>query len=433
MGYIFEAEIESIIHAVRVKTIGEDDDVFLKKILSANIHPAIQAYFKAEVEKTLSQERGSEYRSKKFSYSLAEVKSLEEQIDLLLVQNYHFGLQEFESILDESVHFHFNYLCRPQWTLLNFIVGDKRRVASSTIEKRLKYCIDYTYFPELIKRFLVDHGLAEVTYEEFKSLIEKIDHEVVAQHSSFELAQITRALFDFVESGKMVPQVEFEQQTLPINAAIVFFDDKHLTDIRVRLEFERDHNRIIQITADRLADIIEIVRVGHEDATARPITLPMDTPDDIPLLSKEVADQSNPTLFDNAASQEQKAGSDAQATEDSEASKTPSIIFGEDDQKIFATMPGAKRKEILDLLSEKERRLIVRKLFFKDESAFQGAVTEISILETWDSVAQYLEMLFRANEADPFSKVAILFTDKLFAYYHSSSAEGYGRILHAIY
>lgn len=66
MGYIFEAEIESIIHAVRVKTIGEEDDVFLKKILSANIHPAIKVYFKAEVEKTLSQERGLEYRSKKF-------------------------------------------------------------------------------------------------------------------------------------------------------------------------------------------------------------------------------------------------------------------------------------------------------------------------------------------------------------------------------
>ena len=201
-----------------------------------------------------------EYRSKKFSYSLPEVRSLEEQIDLVLIQNYNFSLQEFESLLDESVHFQFNYLCRPQWTLLNFIVGDQRRVASAIIEKRLRYCVDYTYFPELIKRYIADHGLAEVTYEEFKSLIEKIDHEVVSRHSSLELAHMTRALFDFVESGKMVPQVEFEQQTLPINAAIVFFEDKKYPEIYTRLESERDHNRVIQITADRLADIIEIVR-----------------------------------------------------------------------------------------------------------------------------------------------------------------------------
>ena len=270
MGFIFEADIESIIHAVHIKTIGEDDGIVLKKILSAKIHPAIKAYFKAEVEKVLVHERGLEYRSKKFSYSLPEVRSLEEQIDLLLVQNYHFSLQEFESLLDESVHFQFNYLCRPQWTLLNFIVGEQRRVASDIIEKRLRYCVDYTYFPELIKRYFSDHGLAEVTYEEFKSLIERIDREVVARHSSLELAHIMRALFDFVESGKMVPQVEFEQQTLPINAAIVFFGDKNMPDICTRLELERDRNRVVQITVDRLADIIEIVRTGNEDATAHP-------------------------------------------------------------------------------------------------------------------------------------------------------------------
>lgn len=277
MGYIFEAEIESIINVVRVKTIGEEDGILLKKILTANIHPALKAYFKAEVEKTLLQERTSEYRSKKFSYSSPEVVSLQQRIDMLLIQNYHFSRQEYESLLDESVHFQFNYLCRPQWTLLNFIVGEQRKVASATIETRLHYCVDYKYFPEIIKRYIVEHGLAEVTYEEFKSLLEKIDREVIAQHTSLELAYMPRALFDFVESGKMEPMIDVEQQTLPINAAIVFFDDKHLNDVRIRLEFERDRNKVFQITVARLADIIEIVRTGNEDATAHPVETPAGT------------------------------------------------------------------------------------------------------------------------------------------------------------
>jgi hypothetical protein len=423
MGYIFEAEIESIIHAVRVKTIGEEDGVFLKKILTANIHPAIRAYFKAEVEKILANERGLEYRSKKFPYALAEVKSLEEQIDLLLVQNYHFSLQEFESILDESVHFQFNYLCRPQWTLLNFIVGDQRRVASSNIEKRLKYCIDYTYFPELIKRYLVDHGLAEVTYEEFKSLIEKIDHEVVAQHSSLELAQMTRALFDFVESGKMVPQVEFEQQTLPINAAIVFFDDKQLTDIRTRLELEHNQNRIIQITLDRLADIIEIVRVGKEDATARPVVIQAVTSNDIPQANLGAADHNTSDNIEEEIPQEHEtAAVDQQKVNPDTAIKSP-LVFGEDDEKILASMPSIKRKEILDLLSQKERRLIIKKIFSNNEPAFQVALTELSLLKTWKDVTKYIELLFHANDVDPFSKVAVLFTDKLSKHFDVSSPD----------
>jgi hypothetical protein len=415
MGFIFEAEIESIIHAVHIKTIGEDDGIVLKKILSAEIHPAVKAYFKAEVEKTLMQERRLEYRSKKFSYSLPEVRSLEEQIDLLLVQNYHFSLQEFESLLDESVHFQFNYLCRPQWTLLNFIVGEQRRVSSETIEKRLKYCVDYTYFPELIKRYIADHGLAEVTYEEFKLLLEKIDHEVVAQHSSLELAHMTHALFDFVESGKMVPQVEFEQQTLPINAAIVFFEDKNISEICTRLELERDHNRVLQVTADRLADIIEVVRTGNEDATAH-LSASLKLPSEA---QQQVIEQESTIIVDSAGLV-QETIDDAQAVENAVQPKTPLLVFGENDEKYLASTPSAKQKEIFDLFPDEESAIIVRKLFSNDEPAFRGAVTEISLLRTWEQVAQYLDKLFLVNQTDPFSAEAVSFTDKLYAHFHSS-------------
>ncbi len=417
MGFIFEAEIEAIIHVVYIKTIGEDDGIVLKDILSAEIHPAVKAYFKAEVEKALMQERRLEYRSKKFSYSLPEVRSLEEQIDLLLVQNYHFSLQEFESLLDESVHFQFNYLCRPQWTLLNFIIGEQRRVSSETIEKRLKYCIDYTYFPELIKRYIADRGLAEVTYEEFKSLLEKIDHEVVAQHSSFELAHMTHALFDFVESGKMVQQVEFEQQTLPINAAIVFFEDKNIPEICTRLEFERDRNRVVQITADRLADIIEVVRTGNEDATAHLPASPV-----TPSGTKQQANEQESTIVDESAGIVQETIDSKQAVEESVQPKSPLLVFGENDEKYLASTPSAKQKEILDLFPDDEFAFIVRKLFSNDEPAFRGAVTEISLLRTWEQVAQYLDKLFLANQTDPFSAEAVNFTDKLYTHFHSSVA-----------
>ncbi len=193
------------------------------------------------------------------------------QIDLVLVYNYHFTRQEFESLLEESVHFQFNYLCRPQWTLLNFIIGDVRSVQASVVEKKLRYCIDYVYFPELIKRYMVAHGLAGMTYEEFKKLLEKIDNEVTARHSSYELAQMTRALFAFVESGKMNPQIDLTQQTLPINAAIVFFEDKQLDGIRARLEFERDKHAVNVLTIAQLADFVEIVRTGDENAKAVPL------------------------------------------------------------------------------------------------------------------------------------------------------------------
>ena len=71
MGYIFEQEIESIINAVRAKTIGEEDDVLLKRVLAADIYPALKAYFKAEVEKKLETARATETRFGQFSVWIA--------------------------------------------------------------------------------------------------------------------------------------------------------------------------------------------------------------------------------------------------------------------------------------------------------------------------------------------------------------------------
>ena len=82
MGYIFEAEIAAIMNTVRARTIGESENIRLREVLRSDIHPAIKAYFKAEVERILQEERALELRSKKLSYSLSEVSSLQHQIDL---------------------------------------------------------------------------------------------------------------------------------------------------------------------------------------------------------------------------------------------------------------------------------------------------------------------------------------------------------------
>jgi hypothetical protein len=298
---------------------------------------------------------------------------------------------------------------------MNFIFGDQRRVVSAAIEKRLQYCVDYIYFPEIIRQYMIDRGLAEVTYEEFKSLLERIDREVVAKHSSLELAHMTRALFDFVESGKTTSSGEFKQQMLPINAAIVFFDDKQLADIRVRLEFERDRNMIRHITVDRLADIIEIVRTGNEVAILQPISEPAEDTTEAHQIEKQTEEQITEVVID---SKDRDNIISLQVGEDTALPSKPVLIFSQNDEQYLAAMPSVKQKEILDLFPDEECIVFIGKLFANDEPAFRNVLSEISLMNAWDQVAHYLDALYLANEVDPFSAEAVSFTDKLFAYFH---------------
>ncbi len=401
MGYIFEAEVEAIINSVRARTIGEAEHITLEEVLESPIHPALKAYFRAEVERLLQEERAKEVRSKKFPYANPEVVSLQRQIDRLLLYRYQFDQHEFNALLDQAVHFQFNYLCRPQWTLMNFLFEQRRRIQAGDIERKLRYCVDYSYFSELVQRYHVERGVAEVEYEEFQKIIATIDAEVVAQHSNLELARMTRALTAFVEESLPAPRPQEEPPALPINAAVVFFEDKKLYDIQKQLEEERNNHGVTAVTVAQLAAIIGRVREDRPVAEEKE-ALPPPQPE-IPEHARRMVSEPMPK-------------------------PKPSSVYHGDlvfEVKQIETAPtdGEIRRpfesvDVAELFTSTERKRFVRKIFRKSEVAFREALDRFHTLETWGEASHYLDELFVANDVDAFSKEAVAFTDKIYAWYH---------------
>ncbi len=412
MGYIFEAEIEIITNTVRGKTIGEEETIRLRDLLASDIHPAIKSYFKNEVERLLQQERALEVRSKKFPYALPEISRLYKQIDLLLVHNYQFGRHEFERMLDHAVHFQFNYLCRPRWTMLNFIFENQRRRTASEIERKLRYCVDYSYYTEILQRYMENHGIAEMSYEEFSELLEKIDREILASHTSIELALMARPLLRFIEAGQPVPASTVSEARIPINAAIVFFEDKNLPEIKERLERERDTVQCVDISLPELATLIEKVRTGNEEAEVQ-----------FPRLEKDTAATSTgetPTT--------QRIEETPQRSTHATSKKTPAKIYSDfpeekshtestTTKQSFPSVPPIQNSDGLEdlhlLFSPNEQKVFARKIFRRDEVEFRIALDKLNAMKDWKNASAYLKELFIANDVDPFSEEAILFTDKI--------------------
>ncbi len=422
MGYIFESEIENIIRSVRSRTIGESDSITLGELLATNIHTGIKAYFRAEVEKLLQREREKEVRSKKFPYSLPEVMRLQEQIDLHLQHRYEFDQKDFDALLDEAVHFQFNYLCRPQFTLMNFLFENRRRIPTAEIERKLQYCVDYTYYREIIRRYIVDHGLTKITYEEFQSLLEKIDYEIINRHSSWELARMLKALFAFVDAGLHEPRKDDGDPKLPINAAVVFFEDKKLFDMKERLEQERDKRKVLEITIPELANIVEKVRTSNDEAVAaieekpaRKQTRARKKAVIEPVKDMPPAQTKPPVL--RVVEREQDLFQPASGS--NERREIPVAgAMSEERSEI-----GQKRQEEVEegihtAFSPPETKRFVKNLFMKDDVAFREALDTLNIIATWEEASVYLDQLFIGNDIDPFSEEAIAFTDKVYAWFH---------------
>lgn len=414
MGYIFEAEIDIIRNTVRARTIGEEETIRLRDILLADIHPAIKAYFKADVEHLLKEERQLEVRSNKFPYSLPEVVRLHRQLDLLLVYHYQFGQHDFDIMLDHAVHFQFNFLCRPQWTLLSFMFENQRKRGASEISRKLRYCLDYPYYTEIIGRYMEERGVAEMTYEEFSSLLEKIDREIVAEHSSVELALMVRPMVKFMQAGQPTLVDGSAEPRIPINAAIAFFEDKKLNDIKERLETERDLNDLGDITLHLLADFIEKVRTGNDEAT---VEFPREHTQSKVAAGGGEVQQSSAGGQPPAAQPPTKNPPAKLYSDFYDEEPMPPLVKPEPlaqvGSHVQSPYQGDELPDIHMLFSTPEQKAFVRTIFRKDEVEFRDAVDRLNALRDWNEASVYLKDLFIANDVDPFSEEAILFTDKI--------------------
>ncbi len=347
----------------------------------------------------LHQERAREIRSKRFPYGLPEIAGLQRQMDLLLVNHYQFGQQDFETLLDEAVHFEFNYLCRPQWTLQNFLFENKRSIAVSDAIRKFKYCVDYTYFGELFRRYVIDRGLAEVSFEEFRTLIEKIDREIVASHTSAELGNILKPLLQFIEVGIPETRISETGPVLPLNAAVVFFEDKKLADIQRELERRRDKEGVTEVSIRDLAALVAGVRL-------EPVTEPMSA-------------RESPT-----ASMPEKR----EAAESIPKPKAASVRLGELVEPLAESKKNPAREplrllDVYSLFTTKEQKLFVRKIFQKDEIGFRNALDRLNPAPSWKEASLILDQIFRTNNIDPSSKEAIQLTNMLFSRYEATGTE----------
>ena len=224
------------------------------------------------------------------------------------------------------------------------------------------------------------------------------------------MARMTRALLGFVDAAKQTPPDEFEQPKLPINAAIVFFEDKQLDDIKARLELERDKNKnkIQDVTVSELATLIEKVRTGNEDAK-----IEASLQDLLPSISRR---EEKRVQLDNIVVSMDETQQHASAPGEESSTRGVPDAKKTDQEPL---PPADIHNDLYEEISDSDRKLFVKKLFRRDGQEFRKAVDELGRFRSWQEASHYLDELFVLNNVDPFSKEAVSFTDQIFTRYRT--------------
>jgi len=239
---MFELELENIQKIAVNNTIGTTTSIALKTILESNIPNSIKSFFKGEVESLLFKERQNEHRSSKFNYQQEDVRLVQQQMDILLVYHYTFSREEYLAVLDKCVHFLFNYLCRPQWTLESFLFEEKNELNFDELSIKFHYCSDYPYYWTILEKYLVGKNKATLGRDEAIHLLKKIDAEIINTHSADEMAKMTIPFYEFIG---FVHQNSMNggRGDLPTRSLIYFFEDKKLPNVTHHLTTLREQGK----------------------------------------------------------------------------------------------------------------------------------------------------------------------------------------------
>ena len=381
-----EHETEAILRILVEKTIGEQSSCRLDAVSAPDVPQGIRSFFRAETRRRLEEDMQKSSWFAGIQTSTAGSARLAQALILSLTDAYQFSRREFLDTLDLAVHFVANYLCRPQWTLVNFLFDRSPRSSVASLSQGLTYVADYRYLGELAVRSLQHRSQHEISREEFQVLIGRIDEEVVRLHSARELAALTRPLFAFFQTPGNHPD-----GAIPVEALLVFFDDKRLHTLKDYLRGMCQLRSRTHVTFDELTRLVEDLYSGKSLPTEAGPSSADDAPSPVPASAPTEATAEEPP----PAPAHERAPS---GVAHPKANIALSLTFaGLQESATPRTVP----PELSTLIQPEQRDRFIAHLFNGDASLYARTLDALDALTTWRDAEAHIEELCHASNLDP--------------------------------
>ena len=408
MMTMLERETDIIIQILTERTIGSARSLALKDALATDIPRAVKKYLQCEVARLMHEDLRNASHFSNLKFTVPVVHQLTKSYVYTLAPEYIFSREEFAAILENAVHFVENYLCRPQWTLEHFIFEKSERVTLMKMQNSLEYLTEYPYYGKLIEGFARQKGWQEISIGEFRSLLSRIDEQVVKQHSARELSQLTRTIYEF-----LLLQSDIAGKPIPIKPLMVFLEDKRMNPLKEYIERICRIRNTEQLSIEELANILE-------DSYSR--TTGNSLPDERSNVTTEhpVEDQASPLQPIEAKAITSRMESPTPAID---APQVGSAVPASDRRNIALSLtfsgmtesskpfPPSSLQELKSAISEEQRGRFIKTIFKEDEAYYNVVMQSLNGMTSWKDTSLYLQMFYQTSGLDPYFPDVVEFTD----------------------
>jgi hypothetical protein len=286
---MFEAELERVRKQLKQQIASAQPYVSIVELLSnAQVHPAVSAFFRAEVDWWVHEERALRTSNPRFATADPAFADVFRRLDALYVQHARFDHEELTTTIDAAAKTWLNYLCRPRVTLRWFVFRGEPTKPLHEILLRLQYLTEYGYLLDGFRQWAATRtseasGFEILSVIEFERIIEKIDNDAILDMSQSQFVALLDPLFAFFAAYDL----DLPPESIPTEAVIIFLDDKGAVPISQALERMLYREEMRTLTRTKLIEVIDGVLatldVDEQHALVSPESTPLSAEQPIPV------------------------------------------------------------------------------------------------------------------------------------------------------
>lgn len=220
----------------------------------------LNSFINQKVESDLNKIKDLSY------YDFSTTKSIEllTEFSTLLKERIFLSQEQLKLIIIDLIHLHFNFLIRPKNTLLISFEKNSDLQIGLIIEK-YQIFNEYKYLTNGIFHKLDDflNKSNDISYKELESLIEQIDSEHIFGKSAKEFITLVEPIYSLFD----INDKETNEQIVPTEALMIFFDDKSLLPIVELLESKFHNENLKFVSKKQLLEILVEILDSIENET----------------------------------------------------------------------------------------------------------------------------------------------------------------------
>ncbi len=415
--------IENIIQKIRKEVVQPGmERIPLAYIFTRNIPASIKHFFDQEVELWIREEAEKFSASERFDYQTPEVQVLIDKIFDVLKQTATFHINQFNRLLERAIKLEANYLIRPHQTLTQFLFKDNFVVSTIEVYDMLKYFDKFQYYKDALTDYFNLKYLRQISQSQFEELISGIDRQVYAKSPVETVLQTVKTINNFVNEGRPAPT-----DTLDIKMLLVILKDRNLDGFAALIERQgQEGSKDISI-----ADLEQILRTGktlrqlrkaraEEKVTVEEIA---DIEKEKPKVEVESISVSEEVQIPAEVEPEAEEEEYEEEEEQPAAAATAETIAARASAAeqladlVGQKMRGDHLEDITRLISPRQRKKFIKKIFSKKEKKFLEFLSLMNNTPNWKHASNLIDSYFFQQGINPYSKEALEFSDLVYNRY----------------